>query len=97
MYACALVKLGRAYGAIREAIGVWAPILLVALRIVQGFAAGGEWGTSTAFMVEWAPQNRRGLFGSFQQVSTAGGSLLGSAVAAGRDSFGQGSGISARK
>ena len=65
-----------------EAIGVWAPILLVALRIVQGFAAGGEWGTSTAFMVEWAPQNRRGLFGSFQQVSTAGGSLLGSAVAA---------------
>ncbi len=65
-----------------EAIGVWAPILLVALRIVQGLAAGGEWGTSTAFMVEWAPQNRRGLFGSFQQVSTAGGSLLGSAVAA---------------
>jgi MHS family proline/betaine transporter-like MFS transporter len=65
-----------------EAIGVWAPILLVALRIVQGFAAGGEWGTSTAFMVEWAPQDHRGLYGSFQQVSTAGGSLLGSAVAA---------------
>ena len=43
-----------------EAIGVWAPILLVCLRIVQGFAAGGEWGTSTAFMVEWAPQDRRG-------------------------------------
>ncbi len=64
------------------AIGVWAPILLVALRIVQGLAAGGEWGTSTAFMVEWAPQHRRGLYGSFQQVSTAGGSLLGSAVAA---------------
>ncbi|QOZ24624.1 MFS transporter [Bradyrhizobium sp. CCBAU 51753] len=65
-----------------EAIGVWAPILLVGLRIVQGLAAGGEWGTSTAFMVEWAPQHRRGLYGSFQQVSTAGGSLLGSAVAA---------------
>ncbi|KJC54928.1 major facilitator transporter [Bradyrhizobium sp. LTSPM299] len=65
-----------------EAIGVWAPILLVCLRIVQGLAAGGEWGTSTAFMVEWAPPDRRGLFGSFQQVSTAGGSLLGSAVAA---------------
>ena len=65
-----------------EAIGVWAPILLVCLRIVQGLAAGGEWGTSTAFMVEWAPQDRRGFFGSFQQVSTAGGSLLGSAVAA---------------
>jgi MHS family proline/betaine transporter-like MFS transporter len=65
-----------------EAIGVWAPILLVCMRVVQGFAAGGEWGTSTAFMVEWAPQDRRGLFGSFQQVSTAGGTLLGSAVAA---------------
>ena len=65
-----------------EAIGVWAPILLVCMRIVQGFAAGGEWGTSTAFMVEWAPQDRRGLFGSFQQVSTASGTLLGSGIAA---------------
>src|SRR5258708_32948104 len=65
-----------------EAIGVWAPILLVALRIVQGLAAGGEWGTSTAFMVEWAPQNRRGLVRSFPHVSTAGGSLPGPAVAA---------------
>jgi MHS family proline/betaine transporter-like MFS transporter len=65
-----------------ETIGVWAPILLVVLRLVQGLAVGGEWGTSTAFMVEWAPQDRRGLYGSFQQVSTAGGSLLGSGVAA---------------
>jgi MFS transporter, MHS family, proline/betaine transporter len=65
-----------------ETIGVGAPILLVALRILQGIAAGGEWGTSTAFMIEWAPPGRRGFFGSFQQVSTAGGSLLGSAIAA---------------
>ncbi|HLZ06650.1 MAG TPA: MFS transporter [Bradyrhizobium sp.] len=65
-----------------DSIGVWAPILLVILRLVQGLAAGGEWGTSTAFMIEWAPQDRRGFFGSFQQVSTAGGTLLGSAVAA---------------
>jgi MFS transporter, MHS family, proline/betaine transporter len=65
-----------------DAIGIWAPILLVTLRLVQGIAAGGEWGTSTAFMVEWTPQGRRGFFGSFQQVSTAGGSLLGSAIAA---------------
>jgi MFS family permease len=64
------------------AIGVWAPILLVIMRLVQGLAAGGEWGTSTAFMIEWAPPARRGFFGSFQQVSTAGGTLLGSAVAA---------------
>jgi MHS family proline/betaine transporter-like MFS transporter len=65
-----------------ETIGIWAPVLLVALRLVQGLAAGGEWGTSTAFMVEWSPPGRRGLFASFQQVSTAGGSLLGSAIAA---------------
>ncbi|MGF6768127.1 MHS family proline/betaine transporter-like MFS transporter [Paraburkholderia sp. GAS199] len=65
-----------------DSIGLWAPICLVALRIVQGIAAGGEWGTSTAFIIEWAPPTRRGFYGSFQQVSTAGGSLLGSAVAA---------------
>ena len=65
-----------------ETIGIWAPILLVALRILQGIAAGGEWGTSTAFMIEWSPSARRGFFGSFQQVSTASGSLLGSAISA---------------
>lgn len=65
-----------------ETIGIWAPILLVALRILQGIAAGGEWGTSTAFMIEWSPSARRGFFGSLQQVSTAGGSLLGSAISA---------------
>ncbi len=65
-----------------DSIGVMAPILLVMCRLVQGFAAGGEWGGSTAFIVEWAPRNRRGYFGSFQQASVAGGLLLGSAVAA---------------
>lgn len=63
-------------------IGIAAPVLLVALRILQGIAAGGEWGASTAFIIEWAPDGRRGLFGSFQQVSTASGILLGSGVAA---------------
>ncbi|MDO9713206.1 MFS transporter [Paracraurococcus lichenis] len=63
-------------------IGILAPVLLVACRLAQGFAAGGEWGGSTAFIVEWAPRDRRGFFGSFQQASVAGGLLLGSAVAA---------------
>ncbi|WP_419897538.1 MFS transporter [Roseomonas sp. USHLN139] len=65
-----------------ETIGLLAPLLLVACRLMQGFAAGGEWGGSTAFIVEWAPPSRRGFFGSFQQASVAGGLLLGSAVAA---------------
>ena len=65
-----------------DSIGLWAPALLVAARLVQGFAAGGEWGGSTAFIVEWAPKSRRGLYGSFQQSSLAAGLLLGSGIAA---------------
>jgi MFS transporter, MHS family, proline/betaine transporter len=65
-----------------ETIGFYAPLLLVAARLMQGFSAGGEWGTSTAFIVEWAPTGKRGLFGSFQQTSVVGGLLLGSGTAA---------------
>lgn len=63
-------------------IGIAAPILLVVCRLIQGFSAAGEWGSAAAFMVEWAPSNRRGLFGAFQQSCTGGGLLLGSGVAA---------------
>jgi MHS family proline/betaine transporter-like MFS transporter len=63
-------------------IGILAPILLVALRLLQGFSAGGEWGSSAAFIVEWAPDGKRGLFGSLQQVSVGVGLLLGSGIAA---------------
>lgn len=65
-----------------ESVGIVAPILLVVCRIVQGFSAGGEWGGATAFMVEWAPSNRRGFYGSLQQASVAGGLLIGSGAAA---------------
>lgn len=65
-----------------EQVGVIAPILLVLLRLVQGFAVAGEWTGSTALLVEYAPRNRRGLFGSFNQVTTAGGFLLASGVVA---------------
>jgi MFS transporter, MHS family, proline/betaine transporter len=63
-------------------IGLAAPLLLVFARLMQGFSAGGEWGGSTAFIVEWAPKGRRGWFGSFQQTSVVAGLLLGSGVAA---------------
>jgi MHS family proline/betaine transporter-like MFS transporter len=59
-------------------IGVVAPLLLVVARLMQGFSAGGEWGGSTAFIVEWAPKGRRGWFGSFQQTSVVTGLLMGS-------------------
>jgi MHS family proline/betaine transporter-like MFS transporter len=63
-------------------IGIAAPALLLLARLMQGFSAGGEWGGSTAFIVEWAPNGRRGLFGSFQQMSVVAGLLLGSGFAA---------------
>jgi MHS family proline/betaine transporter-like MFS transporter len=63
-------------------IGVAAPILLVIIRLLQGLSAGGEWGGSTAYLVEFAPQGRRGFIGSWQQVSVGGGFLLGSLSAA---------------
>jgi MHS family proline/betaine transporter-like MFS transporter len=63
-------------------IGFAAPALLLLARLMQGFSTGGEWGGSTAFIVEWAPKGKRGLFGSFQQMSVVAGLLLGSAFAA---------------
>lgn len=62
-------------------IGLFAPALLLIGRLGQGFAAGGEYGTSMAYMVESAPGRRRGLGGSFQQVSISLGILLASVVA----------------
>lgn len=52
-------------------IGIAAPIALVVCRLLQGFAAGGEWGGATTFLVEYAPAHRRGLFGALQQLSTS--------------------------
>jgi MHS family proline/betaine transporter-like MFS transporter len=65
-----------------ETIGVAAPIILVVARLMQGFSAGGEWGGSTAYIVEWAPRGKRGWYSSFQQTSVVAGLLLGSGVAA---------------
>lgn len=63
-------------------IGIAAPFLLVLGRLVQGFSAGGEMGNAIAFLVEWAPPKRRAFYGSLQQCSTIGGTLVGSAMAA---------------
>lgn len=63
------------------AIGVAAPILLVLLRCAQGLAAGGEWSGSAAYLVESAPANRRGLFGSLISGTAALAFIVGSFVA----------------
>jgi MFS family permease len=61
-------------------IGVAAPILLLLLRIVQGFALGGEWAGAVLLAVEHSPRRRRGLFGSIPQVGLALGLALGTGV-----------------
>lgn len=61
-------------------IGVLAPILLLLLRIVQGFALGGEWAGAVLLAVEHSPPKRRGLFGSIPQVGLALGLALGTGV-----------------
>ncbi|WP_203568118.1 MFS transporter [Aestuariimicrobium ganziense] len=56
-----------------QQIGIWAPILLFLLRIVQGFSAGGEYAGAAVFMSEHAPDDRRGFYGSFLEFGTLAG------------------------
>ncbi|SNT04176.1 MFS transporter [Rhodococcoides kyotonense] len=63
-----------------EQIGVLAPILLLLLRILQGFALGGEWAGAVLLAVEHSPAKKRGLFGSIPQIGLALGLALGTAV-----------------
>jgi MHS family shikimate/dehydroshikimate transporter-like MFS transporter len=63
-----------------ETAGVWAPILLVLLRLVQGFGAGAEYGGAVIFAVEYAPPGRRGLWGSFAAMGVSIGNLLAAGV-----------------
>ncbi|MGA2996300.1 MFS transporter [Bradyrhizobium sp.] len=57
-------------------IGVWAPILLVAMRIVQGLGAGAEYGGAVIYLVENAPANHRGFWGGFAPLGVSVGNLL---------------------
>jgi len=61
-------------------IGVWAPILLVAMRLAQGFGLGGEWGGAVLMAVEHAPEHRRGFYGSWPQIGAYIGLLLSTLV-----------------
>lgn len=63
-----------------ETVGVAAPILLVALRLLQGVAIGGQQGGVVLLAVESAPESRKGFFGSFSSVGAPGGTLLANLV-----------------
>jgi metabolite-proton symporter len=63
-----------------DMIGVWAPALLVVLRVVQGFGIGGEWGGAVLMAVEHAPPGQRGFYGSWPQVGVPAGLLLSTGV-----------------
>lgn len=60
--------------------GAWAPMLLIVLRILQGFSAGGEWGGAALMSVEHAPLAKRSFFGSFPQIGTPIGMIAATLV-----------------
>jgi metabolite-proton symporter len=63
-----------------SSIGIWAPVLLLALRVIQGLALGGEWGGAVLMAVEHAPPSKRGLYGSWVQVGVPAGTLIANLV-----------------
>lgn len=60
--------------------GVWSPLLLVALRFIQGIAVGGQWGGAALLAIESAPQGRSGYYGSFVQIGVPLGVVLANLV-----------------
>src|SRR5215217_8025605 len=63
-----------------DSIGFWAPVLLIVLRMIQGFSTGGEYGGAATFMAEYAPDRRRGFCGSFLEFGTLAGFTLGAVL-----------------
>ena len=63
-----------------ETLGIWAAILLIACRLIQGFGLGGEWGGAVLMAVEHAPEDRRGFYGSWPQLGAPLGLVLGTLV-----------------
>jgi MFS transporter, MHS family, proline/betaine transporter len=58
-------------------LGIWAPIGLIVLRMIQGFSTGGEYGGAATFMAEYAPDRKRGFLGSFLEFGTLAGFTFG--------------------
>lgn len=63
-----------------DTIGIWAPILLIVTRLIQGFSTGGEYGGAATFIVESSPDDTRGFLSSFLEFGTLGGYTLGAGL-----------------
>ncbi|WP_343553274.1 MFS transporter [Pantoea sp.] len=63
-----------------HSIGIWAPIILMVLRLIQGFGLGGEYGGAALMTIESAPPTRRGFFGSLPQAAASVGLMLATGV-----------------
>ncbi|WP_131741403.1 MFS transporter [Actinomadura roseirufa] len=63
-----------------QAIGAAAPLLLLAVRLVQGFSTGGEYGGAATMIAEYAPTRRRGFYGSFLELGTLTGYIAGAGL-----------------
>ena len=61
-------------------VGIWAPVMLLILRIFQGIGIGGEWGGAVLMAVEHSPTGRRGFYGSWPQIGVPAGLLLSSGI-----------------
>jgi len=61
-------------------LGLWAPILLVSLRLLQGIGLGGEYAGAALLTIEHAPEQRRGMWGSIPQAASSAGILLGTGI-----------------
>jgi MFS family permease len=63
-----------------DSIGVWAPVILVLLRVIQGFGVGGQWGGAVLMTVEHAPPGQRGFYGSWPQIGVPAGLLTSTII-----------------
>lgn len=61
-------------------VGIWAPVMLLFLRVFQGIGIGGEWGGAVLMAVEHSPTGRRGFYGSWPQIGVPAGLLLSSGM-----------------
>lgn len=69
-------------------VGIWAPLMLLLLRVFQGIGLGGEWGGAVLMAIEHSPEGKRGFYGSWPQIGVPAGLLLSAGLVSGLSLFG---------